>query len=60
MPTAGGRRAEHTSAKPSSMQAASFGLSGTAATSAVMVTQARFAADTSDTLSAAPDGGDTA
>ncbi len=55
-----GSRAEQTSAKPSSMHPASLGLSGTAATSAVMVTQARSAADTRDTLSAAPDGGDTA
>ena len=42
------------------MQPASFGLSGTAATSAVMVMHARSAAEISDTLSAAPDGGETA
>ena len=53
-------RPEQTSANPSSMQPASFGLSGTAATSAVMVMQARSPAEMSETLSAAPDGGDTA
>jgi hypothetical protein len=42
------------------MQPASFGLSGTAATSVVMVTQARSAVETSDTLRAAPDGGEMA
>ena len=52
--------AEQTSANPSSMQPASFGLSGTAATSAVMVMQARSPAEIRETLSAAPDGGDTA
>ena len=51
---------EHTSANPSSMHPASLGLSGTAATSAVMVTQARCPAETRETLMAAPEGGETA
>ena len=59
-PGGAGGRAKKISEKPSSMQPASFGQSGTAATSAVMVTQARSAVETRDTLSAAPDGGETA
>ena len=55
-----GGRAAQTSENPSSMQPASFALSSTAAMSVVMVTQARSAVETSDTLRAAPDGGVTA